>query len=109
MSTSKCPDSRWIPENSQGFILLEVLVAMSMILGVWIISVEAYQRLALSLVQQDSTRSQLRKEFDAFELQEHTRANVNLPGKGLNHDSTRVSRRNRSVLTTSQSTLKDKR
>jgi len=109
MSASKHPDSYWSFENSQGFILLEALVALSMILGVWMASAATYQNLTLNLVSQEAKRSQLRKEFDAFELQEHTRANVNLPGKGLNHDSTRVSSRNRSMRSTSQSTSKDKR
>jgi Tfp pilus assembly protein PilV len=36
------------PENSNGFILLEVLVAMSLILGVWMASIGAYQGLALT-------------------------------------------------------------
>jgi len=109
MSASKYPDSRLSADSSQGFILLEVLMAMSMILGVWITSVEAYQRLVLSLVQQDATRLQLRKESDVFEIQEHGRAQINQTGRVLNHDSTRVPSRNRSMRTTSQSASKDKR
>jgi len=109
MSASKHPDSRWSFENSQGFILLEVLVALSMILGVWMASVATYQNLTLNLVSQETKRSQLRKEFDAFELQEHSRAKINLLGKGLNHDSTRVSSRNRSMHTTFKPAPKDKR
>ena len=96
-------------KNCQGFILLEVLVAMSMILGVWITSVGAYQRLALNLSQQEAKRSQLRKEWDVFEVQEHSRANFNLTGKTLNNDFTRVPSRHRALRTTTQSTFKDKR
>jgi type II secretory pathway component PulJ len=101
MSASKRPDSRSLAENTQGFILLEVLVAMSMILGVWITSVGAYQRLALNLIQQEAQRSQLRKELDAFEIQEHGRFKFNLPSEILRDDSTRVPSRNRSMHTTS--------
>jgi Tfp pilus assembly protein PilV len=109
MSASKHPNIRQITENSQGFILLEVLVAMSMILGVWMSSLGAYQRLALNLVQQESKRSQLRKELDAFEMQEHGRVKFNSPSEVLRDDSNRMPSRNRSMRTTSQSTFKDKR
>lgn len=95
--------------NGQGFILLEVLVAMSMILGFWIASVGIYHRLALNLIQQESKRSQLRKEMDAFEIQEQVRANLDLSNKGLSNDIVRVSDRNRSMRAATQSTIKDKR
>ncbi|QWE08907.1 hypothetical protein [Polynucleobacter ibericus] len=104
MSACKHPDARGISENSLGFILLEVLVAMSMILGVWITSVGAYQRLALSLTQQEAKRSQLRKELDAFEMQEYDRLNLNSPAKVLRNDTTRVPGGNRSMRTPPQST-----
>ncbi len=81
---------------------------MSLILGVWAASVGIYQRLALNLAQQESKRSQLRKEFDAFEMQELSRANLNQSHKSLVHDATRVSSRNRSLRTTTQSTAKDR-
>ncbi|MBU3627595.1 prepilin-type N-terminal cleavage/methylation domain-containing protein [Polynucleobacter sp. AP-Reno-20A-A9] len=97
------------PINCQGFILLEVLVAMSMILGVWMASVGVYQRLALTLTQQESKRSQLRKDSDVFEMQEHSRINLNLPNKALSNESARVLSRNRAVRTSAQSTIKDKR
>jgi competence protein ComGF len=109
MSASKRPDSRSLAENTQGFILLEVLVAMTMILGVWITSVGAYQRLALNLMQQEAKRSQLRKELDVFEMQEHGRFKFNSSNEVLRNDSTRVPSRNRSMHVTSQSTFKDKR
>jgi len=109
MSASKHPNIRPITENSQGFILLEVLVAMSMILGVWMASVETYQHLSLNLVQQEVKRSQIRKELDAFEMQEHSRANLNLPHKVLINEPTRVPGRNRSMRTSTQPAIKDKR
>jgi hypothetical protein len=74
---------------------------MSMILGVWMASVATYQNLALSLAQQEAKRSQLRKESNAFELQEYGRVQINQTGKVLNNDTTRVPRRNRTMRTTS--------
>jgi len=74
---------------------------MSMILGVWMASVAAYQNLALNLAQQEAKRSQLRKESNAFELQEYGRVQINQTGKVLNNDSTRVPHRNRAMRTTS--------
>ena len=96
-------------KNCQGFILFEALVAMSMISGVWISSVGAYQRLALNLVQHDAKRMQLRKELDVFEMQEHSRGNFNPTGKTINNDFARVPGRNRALRATTQSTFKDKR
>ena len=82
---------------------------MSMILGVWVASVGVYQRLALNLIQQETKRSQLRKGLDTFEMQEQLRANLDLSGKGISNDIARVSDRNRSMRTATQSTIKDKR
>jgi competence protein ComGF len=109
MSAQKYFCKRFKAKNSQGFILLEVLVAMSMILGVWMVSVGVYQGLALNLMQQESKRSQLRKELDVFEMQEQVRANLVLSSQGLSNDIARVSDRNRSMRTTTQSAVKDKR
>jgi len=94
--------------NCRGFILLEVLVAMSMILGVWMASVGVYQRLALNLTQQESKRSQLRKDSDVFEMQEHSRTNLHQPNKVLSHESARVPSRNRAMRTSAQPAIKDK-
>ena len=55
-------------EGSQGFVLLEVIVAMSLILGSWMALVGTYQNLALRTAQTESKRTQLRTEFDAFEV-----------------------------------------
>lgn len=109
MSEIKHPKSELRVANSQGFILLEVLVAMSMILGLWISSARAYQRLTLTLVQQEAQRSQIRKEFDAFEIQEHSRSSVTFTDKDLNNDFARVPGRHRALRTTTQPALKDKR
>ena len=90
------------PENSNGFILLETLVAMSLILGVWMASIEAYQGLALRLVEQEARRLQLRGAFDAYEISEQHRAHVrqiqpSISSKDLKYESSRVSSRNSSL------------
>jgi len=90
------------PENSNGFILLEVLVAMSLILGVWMASIGAYQGLALRLIEQEAKRLQLRGAFDAYEINEYLRANSeqiqpSISSKDLKRESSRVSSRNRSL------------
>jgi Tfp pilus assembly protein PilV len=100
------------PEPPNGFILLEVLVAMGLILGVWMTSVGAYQGLALRLTQQESKRSQLRRHLDEYELAEQARVNgnqVNLlktpnkSSKGLKNESSRMSSRNRSFRSIAKS------
>ena len=85
---------------------------MSLILGVWATSLGSYQRLALVLNQQENKRSQIRKELDAFEIQERARANLNLSSlssKSLIHESARVSGRTRSMRASTQPTIKNKR
>ena len=84
-------------------------MAMSMILGVWMASAGVYQRLALTLTQQESKRAQLRKDSDAFEIQEHSRAHLNLQNQALSYESTRMSGRDRSLRTATQPTIKNKR
>jgi Tfp pilus assembly protein PilV len=93
------------PDVPNGFILLEVLVAMSLILGVWMTSVGAYQELTHRLIQQESRRSQLWQTFDTHELAEQAR--VNLSFKDIKHESSRVSGRNRTLRTIAKSTTKN--
>ena len=57
-----------------GFILLEVLVAMNLIMGAWMVSTNAYQRLALILAQQEGKRSEIRRQIDAHELEGYSKA-----------------------------------
>ena len=97
--------------SSAGFVLLEVLIAMSLILGAWTASVNAYQRLALRNSRAESKRLQLRSELDGFEREQLVRAVMNTRNdkvKGPN-ESSRVSRRNRTGHATSQSPAKDQR
>jgi len=93
------------PNVPNGFILLEVLVAMSLILGVWMTSIGAYQGLAHRLIQQESKRSQLRQTFDTYELAEQAR--VNISSKDIKYESSRVSGRNRTMHPINKSTTKN--
>jgi len=96
-------------EGPQGFVLLEVLVAMSLILGSWMALVGTYQNLVLRATQIESKRAQLRREFDAFEVSEQLRVSISTNTKGQNHESSRVSSRHRAQHATSQSTSKNQR
>jgi type II secretory pathway component PulJ len=64
-----------VNHQSNGFILLEVLVAIGLVSGVWMSSVQTYQALALRLLKQEQKQSLLRQEFDRYELVEQIRAN----------------------------------
>jgi Tfp pilus assembly protein PilV len=99
-----CPNT-----PSGGFVLLEVLVAIGLISGVWMALVGTYQNLALRNAQEESKRAQIRKEFDAFEIGEQLRANNVSRSKDLNHESSRVSGRHRAVHATSKPNVKKQR
>ncbi|MBU3606086.1 hypothetical protein IEN92_04900 [Polynucleobacter sp. MWH-Creno-3A4] len=97
--------------KATGFVLLEVLVAMSLIVGVWMSSLGAYQRLVLHKTQTENKRAQLRRELDTFEMGFQARGVIhtkNLKVKGLN-ESSRVPSRNRAQHATSQSAIKNQR
>ncbi|MBU3564521.1 hypothetical protein [Polynucleobacter sp. MWH-HuK1] len=80
-----------------GFILLEVLVAMSLIMGSWMAATHTYQKLSLVLKQQEGKRSQLRRELDAHEI------------GSIKNDATRVSSRNQPMHSSAKSVTKGKR
>jgi Tfp pilus assembly protein PilV len=100
-------------KTRNGFILLEVLVAMSLTLGVWMTSVGSYQGLALRLTQQEEKQLKLRQAFDAYELAEQARANrsqnnsPHISSKGLKNESSRVSGRSRSMRSITESSTAD--
>ena len=96
-------------DTSQGFILLEVLVAMSLILGSWMALVGTYQNLVLRATQVESKRAQLRRELDAFEVSEQFRVSISANTKGQNHESSRVSRRHRAQHAAAQPTSQNQR
>jgi Tfp pilus assembly protein PilV len=96
-------------DPSKGFVLLEVLVAMSLILGIWMALVGTYQHLALRTNQTESKRAEIRRVLDAFEASEQARATSKVNIKGLIYESSRVPSRNRDQYATSQSITKNKR
>lgn len=80
-----------------GFILFEALVAMSLIIGAWMVSTNAYQRLALTLSQQESKRSHIRKEMDAHEIEIYSKT-LTLHNTGsVRNDPAGVSGRNHTL------------
>lgn len=93
-------------EMQQGFILLEALIAMSLIVGVWMGMVQIYQGLAFRQIKIQSEKAQLRKESDVFELSEHARSHTH---GSVKHESSRVLSRSRAVPNASQPPLKNKR
>ena len=110
--SSQATPKDWLDRQvslSKGFILLEVLVAMSLILGSWMALVGTYQNLALRTTQTENKRAQLRKEFDAFETIEQARAGTKANIKGQSNESTRVSSRNRTQHGASKPNVKNQR
>jgi prepilin-type N-terminal cleavage/methylation domain-containing protein len=94
---------------AKGFVLLEVLVAMSLILGSWMTLVGTYQNLVIRTTQMESKRAQLRREFDVFEVSEQARISASKNTKGQNHESSRVSSRHRPEHAAAQSASKNQR
>ncbi|MBU3576886.1 hypothetical protein [Polynucleobacter sp. UK-Kesae-W10] len=106
------------PLNPNGFILLEVLVAMSLILGAWMASLASYQGIALRHGQQASKRQILRLQWDRHELQEQARSQGSLRqvpnqshvvNKGKKNESARMPGRNRPVRAIAQSAIAHQR
>ena len=105
MTTQNCSHSI----NQDGFILLEVLVAMSLIMGAWMVSANAYQRLALVLGQQESKRSEIRRQIDAHELEVYSKAVALYETGSVKNELARVSGRNHALRASSKSPAKSKR
>ena len=95
--------------SPDGFILLEVLVAMSLIMGAWMVSANAYQRLALVLVQQESKRSEIRRQIDAHELEVYSKAVALYEAESVKNEFARVFSRNHTLRASSKSPAKGKR
>jgi hypothetical protein len=62
---------RPIHRKSSGFILLEVLVAMNLVLSSWFALTHTYQALVLQFVQSQEKRVLVRKAADQFEIDLH--------------------------------------
>ncbi|OYY52339.1 MAG: hypothetical protein B7X83_07750 [Polynucleobacter sp. 17-46-58] len=58
-----------------GFILLEVLLAMSLVLTVWIGSVNTYQVLVLRMGQEQQKRVHIHQESDQHEIKQSQKRN----------------------------------
>ena len=109
MTTPNCSRSINRSVRPDGFILLEVLVAMSLIMGAWMVSANAYQRLALVLVQQESKRSEIRRQIDAHEYEVYSKAVALYEVGSVRNEFARVSGRNHTLRASSKSSTKGKR
>ena len=95
-----------------GFILLEVLVAMSLIVGSWTAMTHIYQGLALRQAQLQTKKAELRKELDDFENSEHVRnlhSLHSIAGGVAKNESPRVASRARSKYSAVSSIIKNQR
>jgi type II secretory pathway component PulJ len=105
----KSPSSLKSNARANGFILLEVLVAMSLVASSWIGLSNIYQGMILRLVQQQEKRVELRKDMDRHELAISTATQSNNPNKisrKLEDESIRVSRRSRPLPSLGRTTHK---
>lgn len=55
-------------EGVQGFILLEVLVAMGLVATSWLASETSYHQLVLRMGQMQSKKAEIKKELDRHEI-----------------------------------------
>ena len=83
--------------QSKGFVLLEVLVAMTLVATSWISLGNTYQKLVLGMGQAREKRVQIQKELDQHEIAQAEASNVRLPKEGVLNESAGVSRRIRPV------------
>ena len=94
---------------TNGFILLEVLVAMSLIASSWMGLSNIYQGMILRLGQIEEKRVELRKEMDRHELAILTAAqsnNSNQISRKLTDESIGMSRRSRPIPSLGRATHK---
>ena len=95
--------------QANGFILLEVLIAMSLVAGSWMGLSNIYQGMILRLGQLQEKRAELRKEMDRHELAILTTTQLNKQNKisrKLADESIGVSRRSRPVSSLGRTTHK---
>ena len=65
-----------VSRTEKGFVLLEALVAITVIVGAWIALLESYHRLVLQHGQLQAKKTELCTQADTFEIHEYLRANV---------------------------------
>ena len=109
MTSQKAHHSINRSKRPNGFILLEVLVAMSLIMGSWMVSAHTYQKLALILGQQEGKRSQIRKEMDAYEIEIHSKAVTSHQAGSVRSELAGVSGRNNTLRSATKPAIKSKR
>ena len=68
VSSLSQPHQRPLGSSRNGFILLEALVAMSLMVGAWMALLQSYQRLQWKLMEQEQTRTRLAKEWNTSEF-----------------------------------------
>lgn len=93
--------------QADGFILIEVLVAMSLVTSAWVALEGSYYRLVLRMGQIQNKKTEVNKELDQHEIEFFTgKPSADSNPKVSINESTRVSRRPRSipdsVITTDQ-------
>jgi type II secretory pathway pseudopilin PulG len=97
----KSPSFHVLNQAANGFILLEVLVAMGLVTGSWMGLSNTYQGMILRLDQLQKKRVELRKEIDQHELAvlTATQPNNSKPvSRKLVDESIGVSRRPRPIF-----------
>jgi type II secretory pathway component PulJ len=98
-----------INTKANGFILLEVLVAMSLVASSWVGLSNIYQGMILRLGQLQEKKMELKKEMDQHELAILTAAqsnNANQTSRKLADESIGVSRRSRPIPSLGRATHK---
>ena len=85
-----------LSRDANGFILLEVLVAMSLVATSWMALGNSFQHLILRVGQLQEKRVQMQKELDQFEMALFTKRQANNEphqSRGFLNESTGMSRR----------------
>lgn len=104
---SKNTDSQVnVSRAEKGFVLLEALVVMTVIVGAWMALLDSYQGLVLQSGQIQAKKAELRTQADAFEIQEYLRANAN---SEIHHASSRLFSRNHAQHDLAQPLINDHR
>jgi Tfp pilus assembly protein PilV len=91
---------RSLSVRANGFILLEVLLAMSLVATSWMALGNSFQHMILRLGQLQEKRVQMKKELDQHELTLFVRAQENNAmhhSKGFLSESIGVSRRSHAI------------
>ena len=103
----KSPSQIDLNPQANGFILLEVLVAMSLVASSWIGLSNTFQGVIVRLGQLQEKRAELRKEMDRHELSILNAAQLNNPyqiSRKPADESIGVSRRSRRIPNVSRTT-----